>query len=126
MCSSDLERLEEEARGHVRWLRPDYQRPRFGKGLTQETAMELDLGDTVVAIDKGLPAFPKERFEQPLAVSRILARSGQPMTADAIARAFKGRDKNRLHRIEQILTVLVRYGDISRLADGRYAHRLAA
>ena len=122
----NAERAEEESRGLVRWLRPDYQRPRFGKGLVSEVAIELDLGDTVIAIDKGLPVFPKDRYEQPLAVKRILMSATYPMSADAIARAFKGPAKPRLRRIEDILKVLVRYGDITQQGEGKFAARAAA
>lgn len=126
LVALNAERADEEARGHVRWLRPDYQIPRFGKGLKTESAVEFDLGDKVVAIDKDLPIFPKDRYEQPLAVKHVLARSGRAMTHDAIARAFKGPHKARLRRIEEIVTVLVRYGDATALADGRVVARLAA
>jgi len=126
LVALNAERAEEEARGLVRWLRPDYQRPRFGKGLVSEVAIELDLGDTVIAIDKGLPVFPKDRYEQPLAVKRILMSATYPMSADAIARAFKGPAKPRLRRIEDILKVLVRYGDITQQGEGKFAARAAA
>jgi hypothetical protein len=126
LVALNAERAEEEARGLVRWLRPDYQRPRFGKGLVSEVAIELDLGDTVIAIDKGLPVFPKDRYEQPLAVKRILMSTTYPMSADAIARAFKGPAKPRLRRIEDILKVLVRYGDITQQGEGKFAARAAA
>ena len=126
LVALNAERAEEESRGLVRWLRPDYQRPRFGKGLVSEVAIELDLGDTVIAIDKGLPVFPKDRYEQPLAVKRILMSATYPMSADAIARAFKGPAKPRLRRIEDILKVLVRYGDITQQGEGKFAARAAA
>ena len=34
------ERAAEERRGHVRWLQPDYQIPRFGKRLDKQAAKE--------------------------------------------------------------------------------------
>ena len=126
LVALNAERAEEEARGLVRWLRPDYQRPRFGKALVSEVAGELDLGFNVIAIDKGLPIFPKDRYEQPLAVKRVLMAANQPMSADAIARAFKGPAKPRLRRVEDILKVLVRYGDVIEAGEGKYAARLAA
>ncbi|WP_363346501.1 DNA methyltransferase [Methylocystis echinoides] len=42
LVALNRERAREEAQGHVRWLRPDYQIPRFGQA--QERA-ELALGD---------------------------------------------------------------------------------
>ena len=126
LVALNAERAEEEARGMVRWLRPDYQRPRFGKGLVSEVAVEFDLGDNVIAIDKGLPVFPKDRYEQPLSVKRVLMAASQPMSADAIARAFKGPAKVRVHRVEDILKVLLRYGDIVDMGEGKFAARAAA
>ncbi len=126
LVALNAERAEEEARGMVRWLRPDYQRPRFGKGLVSEVAVEFDLGDNVIAIDKGLPVFPKDRYEQPLSVKRVLMAASQPMSADAIARAFKGPAKVRVQRVEDILKVLLRYGDIVDMGEGKFAARAAA
>lgn len=126
LVALNAERAEEEARGLVRWLRPDYQRPRFGKGLVSEVAIELDLGDNVVAIDKSLPIFPKDRYEQPLAVKRVLLSATYPMSSDAIARAFKGPAKARVRRVEDILKVLVRYGDVVEQGEGKFMARLAA
>jgi len=126
LVALNAERAEEEARGLVRWLRPDYQRPRFGKGLVSEVAVELDLGDNVVAIDKSLPIFPKDRYEQPLAVKRVLLSATYPMSSDAIARAFKGPAKARVRRVEDILKVLVRYGDVVEQGEGKFMARLAA
>jgi hypothetical protein len=80
----------------------------------------------VIAIDKGLPVFPKDRYEQPLSVKRVLMAASQPMSADAIARAFKGPAKVRVQRITTILNVLVRYGDIIEMGEGKFAARVAA
>ena len=64
---------QEEAAG-IAWLRPEYQISRFGKGAAAKTG-ELDLGEKVVAIDKSLPSFPVDRYEQPLAIEAILVRA---------------------------------------------------
>ena len=52
--------------------------------------------------------------------------ASQPMSADAIARAFKGPAKVRVHRVEDILKVLLRYGDIVDMGEGKFAARAAA
>ena len=125
LVALNAERAKEEAAGHVRWLRPDYQIPRFAKGAQARTG-ELDLGETVVAIDKGLPAFPTDRYEQPLAVEAMLAASGAAMGAAEIARGFKRGGKRIEQRVAQVLTTLVRYGRVVATEDGRYAARRAA
>ena len=118
-------RAKEEAAGHVRWLRPDYQIPRFAKGVVAKTG-ELDLGETVVAIDKAVPAFPSDRYEQPLAIEAMLLASGRAMNAAEIARGFKRGGKRIEKRVEQVLTTLVRYGRAVVAQDGRYIARKAA
>ncbi|MCA3721588.1 DNA methyltransferase [Phenylobacterium sp.] len=118
-------RAREEAAGHVRWLRPDYQTPRFAKGAKAMTG-DLDLGETVVALDKGLPDFPKDPYEAPLAIERLLIAAGRPMDAAELARGFKRGGKRIEQRITQALTTLARYGNIIALDGGRYASRRVA
>ncbi|MFC3723414.1 DNA methyltransferase [Neoaquamicrobium sediminum] len=125
LVALNAERAREEAEGHVRWLRPDYQVPRFAKGAKARTG-ELDLGETVVALDAGKPVFPKDRHEQPLAIEALLAAGGGAMDASAIARAFKGGGKRIEARVGQVLVTLARYGRVTALPDGRFAARRAA
>ncbi|WP_366931745.1 type IIL restriction-modification enzyme MmeI, partial [Phenylobacterium sp.] len=125
LVALNAERAREEAAGHVRWLRPDYQIPRFAKEAKATTG-DLDLGETVVALDKGLPDFPKDPYEAPLAIERLLIAAGRPMDAAELARGFKRGGKRIEQRITQALTTLARYGNIIALDGGRYASRRAA
>lgn len=125
LVALNAERAREEAAGHVRWLRPDYQIPRFGKGLRAKTG-ELALPETPATAVAGLPTFPSDPYEQPLAVEAALAAAGRPLAADDLARAFKGTAKARGVRIGHVLGTLVRYGRVTALPDGRYAARRAA
>ncbi len=125
LVALNAERATEEAAGYVRWLRPDYQIPRFARGAAAKSG-ELDLGETVVAIDTALPAFPKDKAEQPLAILHLLQASGRPMDAASIARAFKGGGKRIEQRVVQSLDTLVRYGRITPLPNQTFAARKAA
>lgn len=125
LVALNAERAREEAAGHVRWLRPDYQIPRFAKGAAAKTG-DLDLGETVVAIDKGLPAFPSDRDEQPLAVEALLLTSGRPMDAAELARSFKRGGRKVEERVAQVLVTLARYGRVVPLDGGRFAARRVA
>jgi hypothetical protein len=125
LVALNAERAREEAAGHVRWLRPDYQIPRFAKVAVAKTG-QLDLGDKVVALDKGLPAFPTDRYEQPLAIEALLAATTRPMDAAELSRGFKRGGKRIEQRIVQVLTTLVRYGRVIDLGDGKFAARRAA
>jgi hypothetical protein len=125
LVALNAERAKEEADGQIRWLRPDYQIPRFAKGTAAKSG-ELDLGETVVAIDAGKPVFPKDRYEQPLAVEAILAASPEPLDAATLSRAFKGGGKRIEPRVAQVLVTLTRYGRATALRGGKYAARRAA
>ena len=130
LVALNAERAKEEAAGLVRWLRPEYQIPRFGMAIAAKTG-ELDLPETVVAIDAGLPVFPTDPGEATLAVEALLAKAGAPMTAAAIARGFKrGGKRPRATLLEQkvakALNTLVRYGRISALDETRFIARKAA
>lgn len=125
LVALNAERAAEEAAGHVRWLRPDYQIPRFARGAAAKSG-ELDLGATVVAIDKALPAFPKDKGEQVMAIRAVLQSAARPMDAHAVARAFKGGGKRIEQRVVQALATLVRYGEVTGLPNGTYAARRAA
>lgn len=125
LVALNAERAREEAAGHVRWLRPDYQIPRFAKGAAAKSG-ELDLGETVVAIDKGLPAFPTDRFEQSLAVEAVLLTADRALDAAEIARGFKRGGKRIEQRVTQVLTTLTRYGRVTARPDGRFSARKAA
>ncbi len=118
LVALNAERAKEEAAGLVRWLRPDYQVPRFGKQIAARTG-ELDLPE-IAAAEAGLPPFPADRDEHPLAVERALRAAGRPMTAAEIARGFKRGDKRVERRVAQVLGTLVRYGRVSAAGD-RYA-----
>jgi hypothetical protein len=127
LVALNAERAKEEAQGFVRWLRPEYQEPRFGKQAAAQKTGDLDLEEKVVAIDKGLPAFPKDRYEQPLAIEAALAAHAQPLDAAGISKLFKGKaTEARAKRVAEVLTTLARYGRIIALDDGRYAARRAA
>ena len=125
LVALNAERAREEAAGQVRWLRPDYQIPRFAKGAGAKTG-ELDLGQTVVALDTGLPPWPKDRYEQLLAVEARLIATARLMDPAELSRAFKGGGKKIEQRVLQALTTLARYGRVTALPNGRYAARQAA
>ena len=125
LVALNAERAKEESAGHVRWLRPDYQIQRFAKGAAVKSG-ELDLGETVVAIDKGLPAFPTDAGGQILAVQAALEQLDGPTDAPALARGFKRGGMRIERRVAQALDTLALYGRADRLPDGRFAALRAA
>jgi hypothetical protein len=126
LVALNAERAREEAAGHVRWLRPDYQIPRFARQAPAAKTGELDLASNVVAIDRSLPDFPKDRHEDALAVEQALVGAGRPLDVAGLARGFRRGGKRLEPRVAQALTTLLRYGRISMTTDGRYLARKAA
>ncbi|OYX73838.1 MAG: restriction endonuclease subunit M [Caulobacter sp. 32-67-35] len=124
LVALNAERAREEAAGHVRWLRPDYQIPRFAKGAAAKTS-ELDLGEAPAAGDD-LPDFPKDAADRPAAVLSVLDHAAAPLDVAAIARSFNKGGKRIEQAVVKALPALVRYGHVTALKDGRYAGRKAA
>lgn len=87
---------------------------------------ELDLPETVVAIDAALPAFPTDAGEATLAIEALLLAAGKPMTPAEIARGFKRGGKRIEQKVGKALTNLVRYGRISMVDESRFVARKAA
>ncbi|PKP67252.1 MAG: hypothetical protein CVT83_08705 [Alphaproteobacteria bacterium HGW-Alphaproteobacteria-5] len=109
-------RAEEEKRGLVRWLRPDYQIPRFGKGLAKEEQVEATLDAPAIAAKA--PQWPAALPDQIRAVRAVLAQAERPVAAQDLARAFKGGRK-RGERVTELLESLSLLGQV-REDGGKY------
>ena len=108
-------RAAEEARGLIRWLRPEYQAPHATAPQVNAT---LDLGEAPVATPATIIPWPKTLAEQVSAVAAILATAPAPQHPRDIARAFDGK---RAASVTPVLDALTAIGQARRLADGRYA-----
>jgi hypothetical protein len=114
LVALNAERAAEEAKGFIRWLRPEYQAPNYQPPLSTE----FDLGGTVtVLLDNFIP-WPGSLPEQVSAVQSILATAQAPLAPQDVARAFKGK---RAASVRPVLDALTAIGQARRLADGRYA-----
>ena len=114
LVTLNKERAAEEARGLIRYLRPDYQDP----GYAAPVNATLDLGEAPVPVPDNLIPWPATLPEQVGVVQRILAGAGSPLAATDVARAFKGK---RAATVEPVLQALAGIGIARRLKDGRYA-----
>jgi len=127
LVALNKERAAEEAKGHVRWLRPDYQIPRFGSAKEKK---ELDLtGGEMregVAAPEKKQNFPADEIAQTAAVMAMLAAASSPVGADAIAATFKqGRKVSK--KVGAVLTALARMGFVNSNDGGKtFALRKAA
>ncbi|PZQ17731.1 MAG: class I SAM-dependent DNA methyltransferase [Ancylobacter novellus] len=121
LVALNAERAREEAAGHVRWLRPEFQAPRSGGRAPAKAGSK---SPAAVPATPVRPVFPKDPYEHPLAVEAALAAAGRPLGPADLARAFGGRARDRGARVEQALATLALYGRVTALPDGRYAsHR---
>ncbi|CAN5378822.1 hypothetical protein BH10PSE2_BH10PSE2_17660 [soil metagenome] len=119
----NTERVAQEMRGEVAWLRPAYQAPKFGKGAF---AVE-DAGlDPAMFKQPTLPLFPTRREAQPLAVMDELARAGGPLSVAMIAGRFRKGGPRIEPRVREVLAVLSQYGHVANPANDVYETRLRA
>ena len=120
LVALNKERAQEEARGQVRWLRPDYQIPRFG---TPKDKAELEFvgggmrPETPVA-SGARPNFPADDFGQTAAVMAALASASAPLGADALAACFR-QGRKVAPKVSAVLAALARTGWVATADRGR-------
>ena len=117
-------RAAEEKAGTVRWLRPDYQIPRFGSDAERARLAEerrrarasQRATQGALALDDDLqemkPRFPTNNsLEETAAVVRALASATTPLSIAGIARTFaQGKAVER--RVELTISALARLGHL--------------
>ena len=126
-------RADEEKAGTVRWLRPDYQIPRFGSDAEKARLVEqrrkareteklrprqgaLGLDDDLremTPADTGKPKFPTgDELAETVAVTRVLTTATAPLTIDEVCRHFaQGRQIEK--RVALTVQALARLGQLS-------------
>ncbi|MFY7835781.1 MAG: class I SAM-dependent DNA methyltransferase [Novosphingobium sp.] len=114
LVALNKERAAEEAKGLIRWLRPEYQAPDYQPPITQG----LDFGESAAPLPDNVIPWPDKLPEQVSAVQGILAAAATPLAPQDIARAFKGK---RASTVRPVLDALAGIGMARRLSDGRYA-----
>ena len=114
LVALNKERAAEEARGLVRYLRPDFQDP----GYRAPSATTMDFGEAAAPLVSKVIPWPATLPEQVGAVQSILATAPTPLAASDIARSFKGK---RAATVRPVLDALAGIGMARRLDDGRYA-----
>ena len=114
LVALNKERAAEEARGLIRYVRPDFQDP----GYRAPVSGTLDLGEAAAAPVSNVVPWPVSLPDQVSAVQAILAAAAQPLGAQDIARTFKGK---RAATVRPVLDALASLGMARRLNDGRYA-----
>lgn len=127
LVALNKQRSEEEKRGLVRWLRPDYQIPRFAKGVDKQAAKEegAQVAAELIATFEQKPSFPAGAVEQTAAVFAALAAAGGPLDAAGLAAQFK-RTKTTEKKAGEVLASLARLGYVTSEDGKAFALRRVA
>jgi hypothetical protein len=114
LVALNRERADEEARGLIRWLRPEYQNPAGHAAVATESG-KLALGDAATGTARD--PWPKALPEQIAAVRAALTALGTA-TPDQIARRFTRAQGRSVQPLLDSLTLL---GQARAVEGGRYA-----
>ena len=121
LVALNQERAAEERRGTVRWLRPDYQKPKLGhKVKTPEDVEQVEAQLVVPETADGKPAWPKDELDRIRVIRDMLGRAPAPLAPEALSAAFRGRNSApRKKRVEKVLQTLVAAGVAQQGIDGQ-------
>lgn len=123
LVALNAERAAEEARGLVRWLRPEFQSPDATPAPAQGD-LETDIEDADQEIEATPPVatkprpWPQDAVEQVRAVAELLAASPAPLSVEEIGKRFTARGPWK-RRLPGLLDMLVALGR-AREQAGRY------
>ncbi|MGB7344058.1 MAG: DNA methyltransferase [Pirellulaceae bacterium] len=111
------QRAEEESRGNIRWLRPEFQNP---DGATQTAFADDDKKATkkkkaTTKITK--QPWPKTLPERMVAIQSALQRHATPAASKEIAAYYSRAKKSD---VAELLETLAAVGNVRQLEDGRY------
>ncbi|MAE92067.1 MAG: SAM-dependent methyltransferase [Pelagibaca sp.] len=115
----NAQRAAEEANGHIRWLRPEYQNPNHSDSEESTSkAQATSQGELAVETETAAPAtkakkakWPKQMREQVAAVRSTLEVGD--LTAAAIAAQFNG-GKKTAEKVDDVLAALLELGMVNK------------
>ena len=114
------ERAEEEKRGLIRWLRPEYQNPDGHPGGIRDSGrlpIEPESPEASPAVEGAKRPWPKTLPEQAQAVRAVLAEQPTGLTPEQLARLFL---RANTQRVTDMLNTLVSLGQARTLEGDRY------
>jgi hypothetical protein len=118
-------RAREEAQGLVRWLRPDYQAPRFGTPAeTADLALTCAAPENLRQTRAAKAPFPTDDVAQTAAVMAVLASAPGPLDAATVSAGFSGGKRN-VAKAQAVLASLARMGFVSALGNAFVLRRAA-
>ena len=117
LVALNAERAEEERRGIVRWLRPEFQNP-AGSAQTQGTLALPAAQPAAKAKAARKTPWPKTLAEQARAVRAALQSRAQPATAAELAKSFTGA---KADKVAELLETLATLGQARSAGEGKFA-----
>lgn len=126
LVALNAERAAEEARGRIRWLRPEFQVQRLQPQqaeIATEHDVEQEPGESMpaAAAKAKRREWPKNPLDQVRAVAEVIAASPTPLSADDITALFSSRGPWK-KRVPPLLAILVALGRANE-RDGRFLAR---
>lgn len=118
LVALNAERAAEEAKGLVRWLRPEYQNKGAGAGAStgasgKQTALEVETTDAPgPAPATGIREWPSELPAQAAALRQVLNEVEALSTLEEIAAHFGKPNKKRLAEIDRLLQTMAAMGNV--------------
>mgnify|MGYP000492356361 CR=1 FL=1 len=110
LVALNQERAAEEARGLVRWLRPEYQEPKLRHKVARPDGTQTE-ADLVIQPGAGKPKWPSDSGQQITVLVDILRKAPAPVPPEALAASFDGRNTpKRKDRIASLLETLTTIG----------------
>jgi hypothetical protein len=107
-------RRMEEARGHIRWLRPEYQASRSRAKTSGVDDRQSDLEALLSPAVR--VSWPRQPHPQLLLIRGALAEAAAPLSAESLAARFKGR--KAAEEVPRLLSALERLGQVRATGDG--------
>jgi len=123
LVALNAERAREEAAGHIRWLRPEFQNPSAAVNAEKQAKMDLPQNPPSTATTAAQPAakrpWPTTLPEQVAAIAQTLADSPISLSEAEIAEHFTGKGLWK-KRLPQLLETLVALGRARMSDNGRF------
>jgi SAM-dependent methyltransferase len=118
LVALNAERTREEQAGHIRWLRPEYQKPAGVQTALDTGEISTESGSDRVRPTAAKFPWPKTLPEQAAALRAALATQTGLATAADLAKSFKGA---RAATVENLLHTLVSLGLAREVEPNRFA-----
>ncbi|MHC8509896.1 MAG: class I SAM-dependent DNA methyltransferase [Rhodospirillales bacterium] len=114
LVALNLARADEEAKGEVRWLRPEFQHPTGAAVKERRETIDLEEGLKDVVEQAAWPKTVKERIA---AIRAALDEAQQPLSADNVAAAFK---RAKRAEVRDLLETLADMGVVRYVGDDKF------